>query len=439
MTHSSKRAATPLFYVYRAATRLLVPLAFRSIAKKLSSQGVSSERQRERLGHATLPRPAGQLIWLHGASVGESLAAMTLIEQLKQHLPAATFLLTSGTATSADMAQKRLPYGALHQFAPLDGWGPVTRFLHHWRPDAAIFVESELWPVTLAATQKSGAPIALVNARLSQKSIDGWKKRPDTAAFVMEQFTLILAQNADISAQLHSLGARDVRPAGNLKAGAAPLPVDQATVGKMKQATSGRPIWIASSTHPGEEEVALAAHQHLLKEIPDLLLLLAPRHPERGAEVAALVQNAGLRCARRSTDDSLQTSTQVYLADTLGELGSWYALSPIVFLGGSLLPIGGHNPFEVAQAGAAILTGPGYSNFMETFPALLEQGGARSVHNADTLATAVSDWLTQPDTLRAAQTAATAYVTQQTDQLDMTIKALLQMIPPPNGGQNDAG
>ncbi|WP_282077647.1 3-deoxy-D-manno-octulosonic acid transferase [Epibacterium ulvae] len=428
MTRPQRRAATPLFHLYRAATTMLVPLAYRKIRQKLAAQGISDARQRERLGYPTQLRPQGQLIWLHGASVGESLAALTLIEHLSTLRPDAHFLLTSGTATSAEMAQKRLPSNAIHQFAPLDGSQPVNRFLTHWQPDAAIFVESELWPVTLHDTAKRNIPIALVNARLSQKSFANWRKRSDTAAFVMDQFSLVLAQNDAVATQLTQLGARDVHPAGNLKAGAAPLPVDHTTLNDLRDQLQGRPVWIASSTHPGEEDTVLAAHKALLEQFPDLLLLLAPRHPERGSNLMTQIQAADLTVVQRSAGKMPTPATQVYLADTLGEVGTWYALSPIVFLGGSLLPIGGHNPFEVARAGAAILTGPGYSNFMETFPALIDAGGAVEVATASQLSAAVTEWLYNADTQTRAQTAAQHYLAQQTDQLDQTLSAIVQML-----------
>ena len=350
---------TLLYHVYRCATVLLAPFAYRKVAAKLKLHGVSLQRQRERAGFASEPRPEGQLIWFHAASVGESLAALTLITRLGERLKDTEFLLTSGTATSAEVVARRMPPRCRHQFAPLDAVAPVHRFLKHWRPDAGVFVESELWPVTLVAAQRSGARLALVNARLSARSVSRWQSKAPTAQFVLDQFTLFLTQNDQIAQNLLTLGADPdrVHPGSNLKAGADPLPVDAATLTDIRQALDGRPVWIASSTHHGEEEQVLAAHKTLLQDHPDLCLVLAPRHPERGDAVETLVAQAGLTCARRSMGQALNTDTQVYLADTLGEVGTWYALSPIVFLGGSLEPIGGHNPFEVAVADAAVITG----------------------------------------------------------------------------------
>jgi 3-deoxy-D-manno-octulosonic-acid transferase len=425
---------TLLFHSYRALTALLAPFAYRKVAAKLAAHGVSRTRQRERLGYASQLRPeltaGAPLIWFHGASVGESLAAITLINRLHARLPAARFLLTSGTATSAQLAAKRLPDCAQHQFAPLDSAGAVIRFLDHWRPDAGIFVESELWPVTLAAAKARGLRLALVNARLSAKSVAGWRKKLPTAQFIMGLFDLLLTQNQSVAKDLLSLGAAPERvfPSGNLKAGAAALPQNGDLVAEMQRGLAGRPLWIASSTHKGEEEVVLAAHKELLGSHPDLCLLLTPRHPERADEVANKISQAGLCHAKRSAGAALTADTQVYLADTLGELGSWYALSPVVFLGGSLLPIGGHNPFEVAQAGAAVLTGPGYSNFIETFPPMIAAGGATEVSDATDLAQAVDLWLTQPEQLQTARTAARSFVDEQSGQLDTVVERLIQSL-----------
>ncbi|WP_278920988.1 3-deoxy-D-manno-octulosonic acid transferase [Pseudophaeobacter profundi] len=422
---------TLLFHSYRALTAMLLPFAYRKVAAKLAAEGIPRLRQRERLGRASQPRPAlapgAALIWFHGASVGESQAALTLINRLRPQLPKARFLLTSGTATSAVMAAKRLPEGCQHQFAPLDSGRAVRRFLDHWRPDAGIFVESELWPVTLASAKARGTRLALVNARLSARSVASWRKKLPTARFILGLFDLLLAQNPAVAQDLVSLGgnADRVFPSGNLKAAAAALPQDTALVAEMRAALSGRPVWIASSTHKGEEEIILAAHRALLRDHPDLCLLLAPRHPTRAAEVRDKITKAGLTFAQRSSAAPLARETQVYLADTLGELGSWYALSEIVFLGGSLLPIGGHNPFEVAQAKAAVLTGPGYSNFSETFPPLIAAGGAVEVADADSLAAAVDHWLTQPEALHAARDAAGDYLAAQSGQLDQVVTRLI--------------
>lgn len=412
-------APTALFRFYRGAARVLSPLAYSVVSRKLRRHDVSPRRMHERLGNASERRPVGRLIWFHAASVGESLSVLTLISHMGEYLTDAEFLITSGTATSAALIARRLPPRTRHQFVPLDAPGPVTRFYDHWRPDAGIFVESELWPVILTEGQKRGVPLALLNARLSEKSARTWQKVPDTARFVLDHFALMLTQNAEIADRLLSIGANPerVEVGSNLKATSAPLPVDHDTLAHLQSALGRRAIWVASSTHPGEEQVVLAAHQHLLKDHPDLCLLLVPRHPERGDEVAALVHEAGLRMARRTAQDPITADTQVYMADTLGETGTWYALSPLVFLGGSLLPIGGHNPYEVAQAGAAVMTGPHVTNFAETYAPLIEMGGAVEVADAAELAAGMTLWLDAPEVLAKARAAAAGFVAQQQNKL----------------------
>lgn len=425
---------TVLFHAYRVVASLITPLAYRKVATKLTAQGVPERRRRERLGHATQPRPQlapdAPFIWFHGASVGETLAAISLINQLSERLPEAQFLLTSGTATSAAIAETRLTHSAVHQFAPLDAEGPVGRFLAHWRPDAGIFVESELWPITLDAARKAGTRLALVNARLSERSVANWQKRPATARFILSRFDLLLSQNDQMADNLIMLGADPVRvmSGSNLKAVAHALPVDRVALTELQCHLGDRPAWIASSTHDGEEESVLSAHKALLASHPDLCLVLAPRHPERRDEIVSLIDAAGLTSVCRSTATLLTAQDQVYLADTLGELGTFYALSPIVFLGGSLLPIGGHNPFEVANGGAAVITGPGTSNFPETFPPLVATGGAVEVADTAELAKAVKHWLEDKAALEAARAAAIGFATAQAQQLDGIIELLIDKL-----------
>lgn len=426
MTHRKGSAPTLLFQLYCSATRLIAPLAYRSVSRKLRAQGVAPSRIRERQGHASLPRPKGTLIWFHAASVGESLSVLTLIARMGERLRGAGFLITSGTATSAALIAKRMPPRCRHQFAPLDAPGPVRRFLHHWQPGAGIFVESELWPLMLVRGHAAGTRLALLNARLSEKSVQSWRKRPASARFILDQFDLLLTQNRQTADNFLAMGADPARVevGSNLKSTSAPLPVDGDTLAQLQSDLQGRPVWIASSTHPGEEAVVLAAHRALLADHPDLSLLLIPRHPERGDEVAALIDAAGFTQARRSVGQRQRPDTQVYLADTLGETGTWYALSPIVFLGGSLKPVGGHNPFEPALAGAAVITGPHVTNFSETYDPLIALGGAVTVADAPALTGAVANWLENPDQLKTATDAAGKFAQAQQAALDGIVDRL---------------
>lgn len=417
---------TLLYHLYCGLTAVAAPFVWRAVRKKLLAAEVPTLRQHERLGHASQPRPKGQLIWFHAASVGETLSVITLIKRLGERLPDASFLITSGTPTSAALIEKRMPPRTRHQYPPLDAAGPVRRFLNHWRPDAAIFVESEIWPRLITETHNRDTPLALLNARLSDRSVEGWKKRPQTARFLLDQFTLFLTQNDKTARNLIAMGAPEtrVKPGTNLKAMSDPLPVDRTTLEEIRTQISDRPIWIASSTHAGEEETVLSAHAELLNRWPDLLLLLIPRHPERRGDVAALIQQSHLTAAFRSASQPIAQDAQIYVADTLGETGTWYALCPIVFLGGSLREIGGHNPFEPAQAGAAVITGPGYFNFAETFAPLIETGGATEVRTAPELTKAVTQWLSDPTKLNAAREAAKTCVNSQKNALDDIVETL---------------
>lgn len=423
--------STPLYAVYSGLTRLAAPLVLHHVGRKLARQGVTPERIRERAGHASLPRPDGPLIWFHGASVGESLSVLSVISKLGERLPDAQFLMTSGTASSAEIVGRRLPPRTRHQFAPMDAPQVLDRFLDHWRPQAGIFVESELWPGMLVRARDRGVKLALLNARLSRKSAQGWARYPDTARFVLDSFEVLLTQNAEIADRLRSMGADEARlqVGANLKATAAPLPVDRITLSEVQTALGPRPLWAASSTHPGEEAIVLKAQSQVLARHPDAMLLLIPRHPDRGGEVMEMIRAAGLTGTRRSLGERIRPETQVYMADTLGETGTWYAAAPIVLLGGSLLPdIGGHNPFEPAQSGAAVLTGPHVANFTETFTPMVALGAATEVASSEDIAATVCKWIDEPETLDRKRTAARDFAQSQAAALDQVIDTLIDSL-----------
>lgn len=419
-----------LFKLYTAATTILVPFAAWFQTRKLRSRGVDVLRAHEVLGHATIDRSgSGPLIWFHAASVGESLSVLSLITAMGEQLPRARFLITSGTATSANVIKLRMPPRTDHQFAPLDAPGPVGRFLDHWRPNAAVFVESELWPQMLSRTHARGTRMVLVNARLSKNSQAAWQKRPQTARFVLNCFDLILTQNDEMAQAMVDMHAPNDRVARgfNLKSLSDPLPKDPSVLAQMRTSLKGRPVWVAASTHEGEEELVLQAHENLLSNHPDLLLILAPRHPERSAKVAEICHSLGFSTAIRSHDQMPQHEP-VYLADTLGELGNWYALTKVIFLGGSLFPIGGHNPFEVAQAGAFTLSGPHVANFAESYTEMTNLGAAEIVDTADALSDAVNKLLTQPEVLDAGCRAARDHVRGKDKQRDVIATRLIKAL-----------
>lgn len=410
--------ATLLLRLYATAARFAMPLVMREEIKKLRAHGTLPIRWQEKAGHASAPRPQGSLIWFHAASVGEVLSVLGLIELLGKTLPQTHFLLTSGTPTSADIVASRLPARCQHQFAPLDAPKPVARFLKHWTPDALVFVESEVWPNMILAAKAAGVPTALINARMSDKSLAAWEKRPKSAEAVLASFQLIETQGDRLADALCALGAHPAttRQGPNLKAHAAPLPQDKVLQKKLRTALGSRPVWIAASTHPGEEETVLAAHKSLLARQPDLCLILAPRHPERGPGIAGMIRDHGWAVHKRSAGQVPEGP--VYLADTLGELGSLYPLAKFVFLGGSFSAMGGHNPFEVVQFGVPVLSGPNIGNFSDVYGQLVGTGVARIVPAPDRLAEYAEHWLTDSAALEIARADTTGLSTAQDGALD---------------------
>ena len=426
--------ATLLSRAYALGMDLALPVLRRRVGRRLAEAGVAPARIAERDGRATLPRPEGRVVWVHGVSVGESVSALPLIEALLALRPGWHVVLTSGTAAAATVIAPRLPGGAVHQFAPLDAGPAVGRFLDHWRPDLAVFIESELWPRTLALLAGRGVPVALVNARLSARSGRRWRRLRRTAREIVGRFALIHCQDAATAALLGDLGPEggavpEVGP--NLKAAVRMEPPDAGALAAMQAAIGGREVWVAASTHPGEEAGVLAAHAALVAGRRELLLVLVPRHPERRDEVAGLIAQAGLRHAARTLARALPgPQDQVYLADTLGEMALWYHLGGVVFLGGSWVPVGGHNPFEPAAAGAAVLHGPLCANFEGVFAALDRAGGGERVADAPELARAVERLLADKDAAARMRGAARGFAAAQAGSLSHLAGRLAALVAP---------
>lgn len=367
---------TPLPLVaYRMATRFAAPLAGLHLRRRVGRGKEDASRLTERFGITDVARPEGALIWLHAASVGESLSALPLIDGIRDVFPDAHFLLTTGTVTSAELLSRRVP-SLLHQFVPVDTPQAVERFLNHWRPDFAIWMESELWPNLVLETARRGVPMALVNARLSQKSASGWRWAPKTIAALLGAFEVRLAQTEAIRERLLQLGAsKTATPVtGDLKASRAPETVDERMLEPLRASIGSRPVWLAASTHPGDETSVLAGHNALAVGVSDLLTIIAPRHPERGPHIEAAARDAGLRAVRRAA--GAMPEGDIYIADTLGEMALWYALAPVALIGGGWGGEGGHNPLEAAERGAAILSGPVVHNFEESYARLCKAGAA---------------------------------------------------------------
>lgn len=398
--------------VYRAASRAMGPVAEFALRRRLREGKEDPTRIDERRGVAGRSRPDGSLVWIHGASVGESLSVLPLVERLKKDLPALSFLVTTGTTTSARLMAERLPSGAFHQYIPLDHPRYVSAFLDHWRPQAALFVESEFWPNLILAARERTEFMALINGRVSPKSYEEWTRKPQTIRFVLSAFDVMIAQDNQNAERLSALSGGEVVSYGNLKNAAPPLPAQADAIEALRSEIGGRPVWLAASTHPGEEEAVYSAHATLKSQFPDLLTLLAPRHPARGDEVRALGEAASFSIAQRSRGETIVPETEIYIADTLGELGLFYRISDISFVGGGLTQKGGHNPLEPARLGGAILHGPYTFNFVETYAEMRAAGGAALVRNERELATAIrrllSDEKTRLAMAGAAQRAAEA-------------------------------
>lgn len=384
---------------YRGVSRLLYPAIPPLLARRRRRGKEDPARIGERKGIPGLPRPDGLLVWLHGASVGELISLLPVAEHLTGK--GIAVLVTSGTVTSAEVAKRRLPEGAIHQYVPLDLPAYVDRFLAHWRPDIGVFAESELWPNLIHGAQAAGVHLILVNARMSERSHRRWQRFPSFITSMLSRFELVLAQTGDDGARLRELGAPRVQVIGNLKYDVEPPPADPAKLDILRGAFGDRPVFVAASTHPGEEEAIARMHAAVAAEIPSLLTVIAPRHPQRGEEVAGVCFRAGASVCRRSEGTLPDRHTQIYVADTIGELGLFYRLSKLAFLGGSLVQHGGQNPIEPAKLGNAILHGPHVFNFTEVYAALTDARGAFQVADAAALAAAVSRLLGQPALLDA--------------------------------------
>ncbi len=414
---------SPALTAYDAAMRLVGPFAGFWLNARARKGKEDASRLGERFGRYPSARPAGTLVWLHAASVGESGVALGLIEALAARDPALSFLITTGTRTSADLIARRTPARATHIYAPLDRSDAVCRFLDHWAPDLGVFVESELWPNLILAAQARRVPLALVNARMSPRSLQRWTNWRKAGERLMRAFACVSAADARTSEALGNLRGAAVPQLGNLKLAIAPPRVDAGARDALANEIGARPLWLAASTHPGEDEIVLAAHATLRASFPDALLIIAPRHPERGASIAALAN-----APRRSRFESIGNAA-VYVADTLGELGLFYDLTPTALIAGSLLSdLKGHNPIEPAKLDCAILSGPHVESFQDLFDTLTQAKAATITATADEIAASVAKFW-RDDGARLAQTlAARTIVDQGAAAMETTVAQLAALL-----------
>lgn len=410
--------------LYRLATAALAPLAPLLLQRRATRGKEDPARLHERLGRPRLARPDGGLVWLHGASVGESLSILPLVERLRAERPEVSLLVTSGTVTSAELLARRLPAGVIHQYLPVDTPGGARRFLAHWRPDLAVFVESELWPNLLLQAKAAGTRLALVSAKLSDKSLAGWRARPFAAHQLFSGFDLVLAQDGRAAERLASLGAA-VAGEADLKFGAAPLPVDPAELARLGPLLADRPLLLAASTHAGEDEIVL----DVLAALPVRpRLVIVPRHPERGPAIAELARTRGLSVSLRSADPG-GPPAEVLVADTLGELGLWFRLADLSLVCGSLVPgIGGHNPLEPARLGRPMVSGPHVENWLTAYAALNAVDGV-TLADAGVLGPRLAQLLADPAAALAGAERARALVEARDAEAHAGLTRILELVP----------
>ncbi|NBN78977.1 3-deoxy-D-manno-octulosonic acid transferase [Microvirga tunisiensis] len=428
MADRDKVARSLTLRSWRLLASLALPILRLIHASRLKAGKEDPARSAERFGFAAVPRPEGRLVWIHAASVGETNSILPLVERLTADGHAV--LLTTVTRTSAEIAAQRLPAGAIHQFSPFDAPQLVTRFLDHWRPDLALVVESELWPSTFSLLALRGIPLVIVNGRMSARSFVGWRRAGRIARALFSCVDLCLAQSQPDAARYRQLGIAAVRSPGNLKYDAEPPSADPAALAALSSRLDGRTVWLAASTHPGEEEIALDAHEDLRARHPDLLLLLMPRHPARGDEVAAMLQARRLGHARRSAGELPGPDDSVYLVDTLGEMGVALRLARAVFLGGSFALVGGHNPVEPAQLGVPLITGPHVANARALYRDLWDGQASLRVDEPAGLAAALDGLLRDPVAAAAMAARARAVSGEGAGALKRTLDELQPFLYP---------
>lgn len=416
------RALPITLRLYRGLSKVATPFAGLLIRRRLSRGKEDPERVQERRGIATVERPRGPLIWIHGASVGEVLAAAELIEKLRAF--GIRILLTSGTLTAASMVKRRFPPDVIHQYIPFDTPRFVDSFFDHWQPGLALFIESDLWPNLISSASDQRIPMVVINGRMSPRSFPRWMRFRGTIGALLDCFDLCLTQS-DLDADRYAaLGSPNVATTGNLKLDVNPPPADGRKLERLRAATQRRMIFVAASTHAGEEEVVLDAYRRLVGHFPALLAVIVPRHPARGPAIAQSIAATGVNVTLRSREELPSGNTEIYVADTMGELGLFYRLAPIAFMGGSLVDHGGQNPIEAIKLGAAVLHGPNTYNFAEIYDTLDKAGGALRTESDEHFVKSLGYLLANPVARQRTTLAAEQVVERLGGALEKTLIAL---------------
>lgn len=406
--------------IYNTLVRTLYPIVIRRYIEKRKKMGKEDvKRFNERVGRPTKPRPAGRLIWLHGASVGESISMLPLINRLLEIYPDAHVMVTTGTTTSAEVMAKRLPERAFHQYLPIDNPVFAARFIRHWQPTIALWFESEFWPGMLSTIKRRNIPLILINGRISNKSFKRWQQFDFVIKEILDCFTACLGQSEEDAYRLRALGAKDAMCLGNLKYAGLPIPVDEEKKKEIQDEIGERPVWLVSSTHSDEEAKIGRYLKELSAKHEGLLTIIAPRHPTRGVEIRDILQDKyQLKTALRSANEKIQPGTEVYIADTIGEMGIWYELCPIVFIGGSLIPHGGQNFMEPSRCRDAVIVGPHMHNFTDAMNRAKRADGIIQVDETVDLIDMVDQLLSNKELLDAKRSLAYNWATSEAKVLD---------------------
>ena len=412
--------------VYNTLVRILYPIAIRRYIEKRKKIGKEDiKRFNERIGRPNKKRPEGRLIWLHGASVGESISMLPLINRLLEIYPDIHIMVTTGTTTSAEVMAKRLPERAFHQYLPIDNPVFTTRFVRYWHPTIALWFESEFWPAMLSSIKRRNIPLILINGRISNKSFKRWQQFDYICKELLGCFTACLGQSEEDAYRLRVLGCKDSMCLGNLKYAGLPIPVDAEKKADVLKQIGSRPVWLASSTHNDEEFKIGRFLKDLQAKHPDLLTIIAPRHPNRGPEIAdKLRSDYGLNVALRSSDEKITEQTNVYVADTIGEMGIWYEICPIVFVGGSLIPHGGQNFMEPSRCRDAVIVGPHMHNFTDAVSRAKHADGLIQVNDVLELMDMVEQLLNNKELLEAKRSLAYNWATSEAKVLDGIVEKI---------------